>query len=81
MANREFRRLTPFDADAKSFRSLAFEVFDVARDIAGGFFVGVEGAKIVGTAGPICDNFYPPFLGAAGAGSSQHGQYCDVDTK
>jgi len=54
--------MTPFDADANSFGSLAFQVFDVAWSIAGGFFVGVEGAKIVGTAGRVCDNFYPPFL-------------------
>jgi len=75
------RRLTPFNADAKPFGSLAFQVFYVAWSIAGSFFVGVEGAKIVGTVGQIGDNFYPPFLSSAVAGSRKHGQDCDVDTK
>jgi len=73
--------MTPFDADANSFGSLAFQVFDVAWSIAGGFFVGVEGAKIVGTTGQICDDFYPPFLWPAAAGRGKHGQDCDVETK
>lgn len=80
-ADGEIGRLTPFDADANSFGSLAFQVFDVARSIAGGFFVGIEGAKIVGTVGQIGDDFYPPVLGPAAAGPSKHAQDCDVETK
>ena len=73
--------MASFDTDAKSFGSLAFQVFDVAWSIAGGFFVGVEGAKIVGTVGEICDDFYPPFLRAAAAGASKHAQDYEVETK